>query len=116
MVEGAVPTPGVILVGILALLEPPSPHRPASLVSKKPNTEKSPCVIVALAAEVHSVAIPAHAAINRFRQHTPRPTPVLLFTICSPKPTAIFGDRLAPTRNNSVHRTQFITGTLTRPR
>src|SRR5579862_1389264 len=81
---GATP---VILVGKFAPLEPPSPQRPASLLSKKPNTEKSPCVIVAFAAEVHSVTIPAHAATKTFRQHTPRPTPVLLFTICSPKPT-----------------------------
>src|SRR5579872_740062 len=109
MVAGAVPTPGVILVGILAPLEPPSPHRPASLVSKKPNTEKSPCVIVALAAEVHSVAIPAHAAINRFRQHTPRPTPNFLFTICSPKPTTIFRDQLRPVADHYVRRTSSIT-------
>src|SRR5579862_2433507 len=90
---GATP---VILVGKFAPLEPPSPQRTASLLSQKPNTEKSPCVILACAAEVHSVTSPAHAAIKTFRQHTPRPTPVLLFTICSPKPIAIKGGQISP--------------------
>src|SRR5579864_4742206 len=64
------------------LFAPPSPHRPDSLDSKNPKTEKSPCVIVAFAAEVHSVATPAHAAINKFRHRTPRPSPHSLFIMC----------------------------------
>src|SRR6202011_6045847 len=98
-----VPNPGTgagptYVAGLkVPLLAPPSPHRPASRDSKKPNTEKSPCVIVAFAAEVHSVATPAHAAINKFRQRTPRPTPNLLFTIYSPKVDCIF-------RKSAMHR------------
>ena len=48
--------------------------------------------MVARAVEVHSVATPAHAAINKLRQRTLRPTPNLLFTIMLPKAACVLCD------------------------
>src|SRR5580658_7081785 len=66
------------------MLELPSPQSPASRLSKNPNTEKSPCVIVAIATEVQSVPASATAATIRFRHRVP-PNPIFPFCIVTPR-------------------------------
>src|SRR5580704_19756148 len=74
----------MIFVDVESVLELPSPQWPASRVSKNPKTEKSPCVIVAIATEVQSVPITATAATIKLRHRVP-PNPVLPFCIDTPK-------------------------------
>src|ERR1700719_4243241 len=74
------------VVGVEFRFDPCLPHWPASRVSKNPKTEKSPCVIVAIATDDHNVAMTATAGTRKPRQpHTP-PKPNFLFCISTPKP------------------------------
>src|SRR5215467_9403509 len=68
----------VKVVGLPLLALPPSPQRPSSRVSKNPNTEKSPCVMVARAAVDHSVASAATAATKSPRHPAARSEPKVL--------------------------------------
>src|SRR5262249_20460635 len=73
-------------VGVPLPAELPSPQRPSSRVSKNPNTEKSPCVIVALAAVDHNVTIAA-TLVTSMLHRMPRPFADFPFSIDTPKPS-----------------------------
>src|SRR6266851_9075339 len=76
------------LVGVEFRFDPPSPQWPASRVSKNPKTEKSPCVIVAIATDDHNAATTATVDTTRLRHRAP-PNPKFPFCISTPKPVVV---------------------------